>query len=422
MKKPRYWLTSLIVLAAIFGGFFNAWAGSETTNKNFWKPPYASTQRSEWNEFNTHLDNLDARLGINAKAYGAIGNGTTDDTTAIQSAINAISTTGGWIFFPPGVYKITTALSITNKSIHIIGAGPEITEIRATGCHGFSISSDVYWRQILLENFTLATTNAGTYKGIIFTLTQSGYTKGKSLTVKDMIIRGSAQTGEYWTTGIELNNGWYAKILNTAIQGDGANLNNATFGVRGIGQSVNVVIKNCDIFYHQVSIKVEGTGEGWFVDDNRLIGGDNGIWWATTADEPLLLARGNHIDHYLKGIFLDNGVYCILRGNSIFLDRSKGNASGIHLKSNFHNTVGGNHIIVHGTGNTVNAIVLENSDHNPISGNTVLGVSADVDVGVYMPAGNDYNTVIGNTFQECTTGVSDAGTGNDANHNTTYNP
>ncbi len=40
---------------------------------------------------------------FNVKTYGAVGNGSTDDTAAIRSAITAASATGGIVFFPPGI-------------------------------------------------------------------------------------------------------------------------------------------------------------------------------------------------------------------------------------------------------------------------------------------------------------------------------
>jgi hypothetical protein len=63
-------------------------------------------------------------LLINVKdaSYGARGDGTTDDTSAIQAAINA-ATSGGGIFFPPGTYKITSGLTITVSGVSLQGAG-----------------------------------------------------------------------------------------------------------------------------------------------------------------------------------------------------------------------------------------------------------------------------------------------------------
>ena len=59
---------------------------------------------------------------ISVKDYGAVGNGTTDDTAAIQAAVNATSY-GGNLFFPEGKYKLTSAITLA-KPITIIGTGP----------------------------------------------------------------------------------------------------------------------------------------------------------------------------------------------------------------------------------------------------------------------------------------------------------
>ena len=43
---------------------------------------------------------------INAKDTGAKGDGITDDTLAIQSAINQVAGTGGTVLIPDGIYMI----------------------------------------------------------------------------------------------------------------------------------------------------------------------------------------------------------------------------------------------------------------------------------------------------------------------------
>lgn len=48
------------------------------------------------------------RMGIyNVKSYGAIGDGVTDDTLAIQATVDAIDSIGGTMFFPAGKYLVT---------------------------------------------------------------------------------------------------------------------------------------------------------------------------------------------------------------------------------------------------------------------------------------------------------------------------
>lgn len=60
---------------------------------------------------------------VSVKSYGAKGDGTTDDTAAIQAAISAVGTSGGVVFFPPGTYRITSALTVTTNGVTLEGAG-----------------------------------------------------------------------------------------------------------------------------------------------------------------------------------------------------------------------------------------------------------------------------------------------------------
>lgn len=61
-------------------------------------------------------------LVINVKSYGAIGNGTADDTAAIQAAVTAAGT-GGTIFFPAGTYRITSSINLA-PGVSVMGVGP----------------------------------------------------------------------------------------------------------------------------------------------------------------------------------------------------------------------------------------------------------------------------------------------------------
>lgn len=79
---------------------------------------------------------------INVKDYGAVGNGVTDDTAAIQLALTAAGagTYGSAIYFPSGNYLVSAALNIptTSVGIKIYGAGRSTTTIvrKATYING----------------------------------------------------------------------------------------------------------------------------------------------------------------------------------------------------------------------------------------------------------------------------------------------
>lgn len=57
---------------------------------------------------------------INVKNFGATGNGVTDDTAAIQAAINAAN--GKTVFIPAGTYAFTS-LSVTTNGTKLVGEG-----------------------------------------------------------------------------------------------------------------------------------------------------------------------------------------------------------------------------------------------------------------------------------------------------------
>jgi len=64
---------------------------------------------------------------VKAAAYGAVGNGVTDDTTAIQGALTAAAAVCGTAYFPPGTYLVSSLSVLTssnNGCVSIIGGGP----------------------------------------------------------------------------------------------------------------------------------------------------------------------------------------------------------------------------------------------------------------------------------------------------------
>ncbi len=71
----------------------------------------------------------------NVKQYGAVGDGSTDDTTAIAAAITAASA-GGVVFFPVGNYKISSPLTLNGANTALMGVGAGSTIIAAAGFSG----------------------------------------------------------------------------------------------------------------------------------------------------------------------------------------------------------------------------------------------------------------------------------------------
>ena len=86
-------------------------------------------------DFRPCLENLENRLAptaspINVITYGATGNGTTDDTAAVQAAINAAGS-GGVVYFPAGSYNLSSGLLVDNSGVTLEGAGMSASTLLA---------------------------------------------------------------------------------------------------------------------------------------------------------------------------------------------------------------------------------------------------------------------------------------------------
>lgn len=70
---------------------------------------------------------------VNVKAYGATGDGSTNDTAAIQAAIDAAealspaSGRGATVFFPAGIYAVASTLTVEKDNIILQGVGRQWT-------------------------------------------------------------------------------------------------------------------------------------------------------------------------------------------------------------------------------------------------------------------------------------------------------
>jgi hypothetical protein len=59
---------------------------------------------------------------VSVKDFGATGNGTTDDTAAVQAAVNAVGIAGGTVYFPAGNYLLS-AITVSQNGVYLKGSG-----------------------------------------------------------------------------------------------------------------------------------------------------------------------------------------------------------------------------------------------------------------------------------------------------------
>lgn len=64
---------------------------------------------------------------LNARTYGAVGDGATDDTAAIQRAIDAAATARHFVFLPKGFYRLSRSLNLTEGCRGLVGAARSLS-------------------------------------------------------------------------------------------------------------------------------------------------------------------------------------------------------------------------------------------------------------------------------------------------------
>lgn len=67
-------------------------------------------------------------FNVKASAYGAVGDGVTDDRTAIAAAITAAAAVDGIVFFPSGTYRIESGITVP-YNVWMVGCGPNASVI-----------------------------------------------------------------------------------------------------------------------------------------------------------------------------------------------------------------------------------------------------------------------------------------------------
>jgi hypothetical protein len=128
--------------------------------------------------------NVEAKLAqtVSVKDFGAVGDGATDDTAAIQAAINSGAAS---VFVPKGTYAIASQLTLSNCSLHGEGFG---SVLNFTGASGSVIYASGFVKRSI-SNLKITAPSLTSASGItlfdsinvsIFLVTFINFTKGIS--------------------------------------------------------------------------------------------------------------------------------------------------------------------------------------------------------------------------------------------------
>jgi hypothetical protein len=275
-------------------------------------PPFASL-----------ADLTKVALGESVIAYGATGDGTTDDTAAIQAAISAVGATGGGVLlFPPGLYRVGKLTLVSNVRLvgtaydHTYNArGSRLSLIAGTNDHMFYIPWNT--QNITFEHLHLEGNNAsqtGVSWGIYFQRDPAG--TGPQSYQQSLVfhcsVKGFESGGIYvgrWNEAVNISECFIANNLGHGVQLETSDcmvsqchvLFNGGDGVRIGNQSC--IVANCPSISDNLrGIAIQSGG----VDTSEF---------SQTTFVSWHQILGNHIDRSLQeGIFIQ-GLHCLVEGN-----------------------------------------------------------------------------------------------------------
>jgi hypothetical protein len=205
--------------------------------------------------------------------YHAKGDGTSDDTAALQSALNDAQAVNGCVYFPAGVYLVTQSLSFRpphtpgRRNLALRGDGPNVSVIKATQDgldFGFAQSGGSQpWGVTIMDLGFRAAGVAGT--AIRVTYGSPAFTNehnGPSVVIRNVSI--CSDGANRWSNGIDLTSAWNARLTDCFISGGsfgGAWKNLTGHGIALHRSCVNSHFVNCHCNFWATAFHYDtGTG------------------------------------------------------------------------------------------------------------------------------------------------------------------
>jgi hypothetical protein len=176
---------------------------------------------------------------VSAKDFGAKGDGTTDDTTAIQAAIYYAQTNGGCVYLPAGTYIISNSLNVQVNSGGLPLTRPSF---RGDGAGATTI---------------LQTANAS---GLVI----NGYTSNPAdyMYISDMTLQSNA-TGGYGN-GISFSDSAFVNITNVEVTG----WENGVYGIDSLSLTFTRLASRFNI--NGFRFESSGSGTGYTSEPNAI--------------------------------------------------------------------------------------------------------------------------------------------------------
>jgi hypothetical protein len=335
------------------------------------------------------------------QAYGALGDGKADDTTAITAWLAAVSANGGKALLPAGSYRVATSMTTTlaGTVIDIEGDGEGCSQLVFTGAtDGITINltrnAAGKWGAVKMSGLSIirgpvSPVQASKALAIVVDSTQGVLYGGRSA-IEDVFIGGSSQTSS-WQTGLLLQDTVCCDLRHVSIMGPNATAAGPDIGISIVGTqspmySVQTDLTDCDITGFSCGLRATGSVQGVFLDGCAIIGN----WWGVDMEgadayaEALQISTSTFNATYRDVLAAGVGFVLIVNSTFIQFQDTATDWAAIYLSECNNCTVSGNQILgstpafqagKKGNGIVIASVTGSGGAPSVVTGNVVNGVT-----------------------------------------------
>lgn len=358
-------------------------------------------------------------------ASGGVNDGVTDNTTAFNSAVAAGPAGRKCVYFGPGKWAFTGAISYTipatTASLTILGAGTDVTELSFPNtASGITITFDGPSTSAHVRDVTLTTgqANAGTvaltYVESVTSIPNPAISALSDVT--NVTFRGSdgyAMT-DYWTKGISI--GEVSNITFSNVQGYGSSAI-AGYGIEIDGTSTAPPVQfnfyGCNIDNLTYGLVLGNYSQGATVNQSNFTGDTYGIIvpGGETGMDQLTVTGSQFNAQY--GIAIESEYHNTMIANNLFIVSNLATHYGIYDSAAVLFTISGNTFQNSGAPSLNNnpiGVYLNNTAGvaGALTGNTFRYMSP----AIYLGSAASGVNIQSNAYFNNNTNVSNNGTGN----------
>lgn len=306
---------------------------------------------------------------LSIKDFGAVGDGTTDNTTAIQNAINYLGNNGGTIFFPVGTYVVAGTLNLNNATaqysgINLIGqstptGGANGSVIKFTASTGTRIVDARSSQGLTFEKMAFNQTNSG-FTGVLFDFSHSTSGLDSSL----VTFRDCAFLSTSGATPIDFTDGIISVFDNIHFSG-------GKYSIYANGAYFNAITITACSFNNVVNAPI-------YMDGSTFL---NAVVIQQCTFEPLSnsSAGGVYINQEADGLIY-TGNYCGDSNSSGVWFNCVGNCNGTLISGNSFNA-GNDAVVIQG-----------NAQGTSVKNNQFTGQNTAINISSSPAAYGDYDS------------------------------